>query len=112
MGQLDEPNVAVLLTGLRNVLRLLKVLPGAPEPVPPPVHLTQFLWLRSEHRGCWYPAIRAGERVAKDQLIGVIRDYWCEPLAEHRAPADGVALFVVTSLAINPTDPLTGIGAA
>jgi hypothetical protein len=112
VGQLDEPNVAVHLKGLRNVLRLLGVLSGKPEPVAPPSHMTQFVWLRSEHRGCWYPAVRAGERVAKGQLIGTIKDYWGDPVAEHRAPDEGVILFVVTSLAINPTDPLTGIGVA
>jgi predicted deacylase len=94
------------------VLRLLGVLAGQPEPVAPPSFMTQFVWLRSEHRGCWYPAVGAGERVAKGQLIGTIKDYWGDPLAEHRAPDDGVILFVVTSLAINPTDPLTGIGVA
>ena len=112
VGQLDEPSVAVLLKGLANVMRLLNVLPGEPEPVPPATVFTQFAWLRSEHRGCWYPAVRAGERVTQGQVIGVIRDYWGDPLAEHSAPAEGVVLFVVTSLAINPTDPLVGIGAA
>jgi predicted deacylase len=112
VGQLDEPSVAVHLNGLRNVLRLLGVLPGGPAAVPPPMYLTRFAWLRSEHRGCWYPAVRAGERVAQGQPVGVIRDYWGDVLAEHPAPADGVVLFVVTSLAINPTDPLTGIGVA
>ncbi len=110
-GQLDEPSVAVHLKGLRNVLRMLGVLPGTPEPVPPATHLTQFVWLRSEHTGCWYPAVRAGERVSKGEVVGVIKDYWGDLLVEHRAPATGVVLFVVTSLAINPTDPLLGVGA-
>lgn len=72
----------------------------------------QFVWLRSEHTGCWYPAVRSGERVSKGQVVGVIMDYWGDVLVEHRAPASGVTLFVVTSLAINPTDPLLGVGTA
>ncbi len=111
VGQLDEPSVTLHLKGLRNVLRLLGVLPGKPEPVPPATHFTQFAWLRSEHTGCWYPSVRGGERVTQGQLVGVIKDYWGDLLAEQRAPASGVVLFVVTSLAINPTDPLVGIGA-
>lgn len=111
VGQLAEGSVALHLNGLRNVLRLLGVLPGAPEAVRPATHFSQFVWLRSEHSGCWYPSVRAGERVRQGQVIGVIRDYWGELLVEHRAPTSGVALFVVTSLAINPTDPLLGIGA-
>jgi predicted deacylase len=111
VGQLDEGNVAILLRGVRNVLRLLGVTPGAPEPAPALHVMTQFVWLRSEHAGCWYPSVRAGEHVTAGQVIGVIKDYWGDVLVEHRAPASGVVIFVVTSLAINPTDPLVGIGA-
>lgn len=111
VGQLDEASVAVHLKGLHNVLRVLAVLPGTPDPAPPPVNFTQFVWLRSEHTGCWYPSVRAGQRVTEGQVVGVIRDYWGDLLVEHRAPAPGTVLFVVTSLAINPTDPLLGVGA-
>ncbi len=112
VGQLDDGSVAVLMKGVLNVLRLLGVLPGARDLVPPPTVLKQFTWLRSEHRGCWYPAVRAGARVTQGQAVGVIKDYWGDVVAEHRSPANGVVLFVVTSLAINPTDPLMGIGVA
>ena len=110
VGQLDEGNVAILLRGARNVLRLLGVTPGTPEPMPPANFMSKFVWLRSEHTGCWYPSVRDGERVTEGQIIGVIKSYWGDVVAEHRAPASGVVLFVVTSLAINPTDPLVGIG--
>ncbi len=112
VGQLDEASVAILTKGILNVLRLLNVLPGARDLVPAPTSLKQFPWLRSEHRGCWYPAVRAGARVTQGQVVGVIKDYWGDVVAEHHAPATGVVLFVATSLAINPTDPLMGIGVA
>ncbi len=112
VGQLDEGSVAILMRGVRNVLRLLGVTPGVSEPVPPLNIMTKFVWLRSEHAGCWYPAVRAGEHVTEGQMIGVIKNYWGDVLVEHRAPAGGVVIFVVTSLAINPIDPLVGIGVA
>jgi hypothetical protein len=111
-GVLDEANVALLTRGVRNVLQHLGVLAGAPAAAASPAVHTRFAWLRSEHAGCWYPAVRAGDAVVEGQTIGEIRDYWGERLAEHRAPATGVVLFVVTSLAINPGDPLLGVGAA
>lgn len=111
-GVLDEASVAVLASGVRRVLGHLGVLPEPP-PSPAPVEVfRRFVWVRAEHRGCWYPGVRAGDRVVDGQLLGVIRDYWGDPLVEHRAPAAGLVLFVVTSLAINPSDPLVGIGAA
>lgn len=111
VGQLEERDVAILLRGVRNVLRLLGVVPGAPDPAPPPTRLSRFVWLRSEQAGCWYPLVRAGDRVSEGQTIGAIKDYWGDVLAEYKAPASGMVIFVVTSLAINPTDPLIGIGA-
>jgi hypothetical protein len=112
LGQLDETSVTVHLGGLRNVLRLLGVLPGAPETAVAATHFTRFVWLRSEHAGCWYPSVRAGQQAIEGEVMGEIRDYWGDVLAVHRAPVSGVVLFVVTSLAINPTDPLVGLGAA
>jgi predicted deacylase len=110
VGQLDEASVGILSRGLDNVLRLLGVRSGKPEPVPPARYMNQFAWLRSEHVGCWYPAVRAGDHVDVDDVVGTIKDYWGEPVVDVRAPAGGVVLFIVTSLAINPTDPLVGIG--
>ncbi|MDR7544191.1 MAG: M14 family metallopeptidase [Armatimonadota bacterium] len=110
LGQLDEESVAIHLRGVHSVLRMLRVLPGSPQPVSSPVRLSRFDWLRAEQAGCWYPAVRPGEQVKAGQAVGVIRDYWGEVLADYRVPADGVVLFVVTSLAINPGDPLAGIG--
>jgi len=112
VGQLEEPDVAILVRGVRNVLRLLGVVPGAPEPAAPPTRLARFVWARSEHTGCWYPSVRAGDRVNEGERIGVIKDYWGDVLAEHKAPASGVVIFIVTSLAITPNDPLIGVGAS
>ena len=52
-----------------------------------------------------------GQHVEKGQPVGVVRDYFGDTLAEHRAPASGVVLFMVTSLAINEGDPLLAVGA-
>jgi hypothetical protein len=110
LGRLDEASVGVLSRGLRNVLRHLRVLPGELEAVPAATYMDQFAWLRAEHRGCWYPAVRAGQRVDADDVVGVIKDYWGEPIVEIRSPAGGIVLFIVTSLAINPADPLIAVG--
>jgi predicted deacylase len=68
--------------------------------------------MTSAHTGCWYPAVRAGQQVEEGQPLGELRDYFGEPLAQITAPAEGVVLFRVTSLAIDAGDPLLAIGAA
>lgn len=97
--------------GLNRLMRHLKMIPGsAPETVPTTL-LERFLWLRSEHEGFWYPATAVNERVKAGQNLGVIKDYEGRVLQTAVSPADGVVLFLVSSLAINHNDPLLAVGA-
>jgi predicted deacylase len=104
-------NVALLTDGLRRVLRYLAMVGGgAPEPLPSTL-LERFLWLRSEHEGFWYPGVAVGEEVKAGQELGRITDYEGRVLQQAISPADGCVLFIVSSLAINVTDPLLAVGA-
>jgi predicted deacylase len=71
-----------------------------------------YPWVRAEHTGCWYPAVRAGEMVREGQRMGIINGYFGNPVAEYSAPADGMVLLLTTSLAMNAGDPLFGLGVA
>jgi hypothetical protein len=73
--------------------------------------LKEFIWLRSEHDGFWYPAVEVGEHVQQGQVLGVVKDVWGNLLQTAQASADGAILFLVSSLAINKGDPLLSIGA-
>ena len=97
--------------GLNRLMRHLKMIPGnAPETVPTTL-LERFLWLRSEHEGFWYPATAVNDRVKAGQNLGVIRDCEGNVLQTAVSSADGVVLFLVSSLAINHNDPLLAVGA-
>jgi uncharacterized protein len=109
-GQLDPAATEVHSRGLQNVLYELGILPGTPAPAEPTVLLRQSHWMTSPHSGCWYPAVRAGQQVEQGQPLGQLRDYFGEPLAQVVAPAEGVVLFRVTSLAVDAGDPLLAIG--
>jgi predicted deacylase len=111
VGQLDPAEQAVHSRGLQNVLRALGIVPGAPEAVEPTTLLRTFHVLTSEHAACWYPAVRAGDTVGQGQALGELRDYFGDILAQISAPLAGVVLYRVTSLAVDPGDPLVGIGA-
>src|SRR5215212_2704840 len=69
VGQLDSAAVEIHSCGLQNVLRALEIVPGTPEPVEPSVLLRTFKVVTSEHAGCWYALVRAGETVAQGQLL-------------------------------------------
>jgi predicted deacylase len=92
-------------------MRNLKMIPGGtPEPVPFTL-LERFLWLRSDHAGSWYPAVAVNEAVKAGQNLGCVKDCEGYVLQTAVSPADGVILFMVSSLAINQTDPLLAVGA-
>lgn len=104
-------DVALHTNGLNRLMRHLSMIPGgASEPVPYKL-LEQFLWLRSEHEGFWYPAVAVNETVKANQNLGCIKDCEGRVLQIAKSPAEGVVLFIVSSLAINQTDPLLAVGA-
>jgi uncharacterized protein len=97
--------------GLNRLMRHLKMIPGAaPEPVPFTL-LERFLWLRSDHAGFWYPAVAVNDAVKAGQNLGCVKDCEGHMLQTAISPADGIVLFIVSSLAINKTDPLLAVGA-
>ena len=111
-GQLDEETVRLLVHGCTNVGRHLGILPGLPVRSGPLTVFCRYPWVRAAHSGCWYPAVRIGEKVHQGQLAGVIKDYFGNVIAEYPAPDEGMVLLLATSLAMNVGDPLFGLGVA
>jgi predicted deacylase len=110
-GIWTREDVAAHTNGLDRLLRHLQMVPGAsPEPLPFTL-LEQFLWLRSDHQGFWYPAVPVGAAVEAGQDLGRVTDCEGRVLQTAVSPAGGRVLFIVTALAINRTDPLLAVGA-
>jgi uncharacterized protein len=110
-GIWTEEDVRAHTDGLDRLMRHLKMIDGPP---PPPVActlLSRFLWRRSDHDGFWYPAVAVNDEVTAGQQLGVVKDWEGRILQRATAEADGRVLFVVSSLAINRTDPLLAVGA-
>jgi predicted deacylase len=103
--------VADHTNGLQRLMRHLKMISGpAPEPTPFTL-LEQFLWLRSDHEGFWYPQVSVGENVRAGQELGYVKDWEGNVLQTGLSPDKGTVLFIVSSLAIHENDPLFAVGA-
>lgn len=110
-GIWTREHVADHTNGLERLMRHLKMLDGgAPDPAAYTL-LDKFLWLRSEHDGFWYPAVDVNDVVEQGQDLGAVTDWEGRVLQRAISPADGRVLFIVSSLAINDTDPLLAVGA-
>jgi predicted deacylase len=105
-----ESAVGALEDGCRRVMQHLGMRDEAPPPATAPRVIDAFEWSRSPAAGCWYPAVKAGQKVSAGDPLGVVTDLLGAPLHEARSTVDGTVLFAVTSLAINDGDPLVGIG--
>ena len=97
--------------GLNRLMRHLKMTPGGTPDKVPVTLLERFLWLRSDHEGFWYPGVAVNDRVKAGQNLGLVKDCEGQVLQTAISPADGIVLFIVSSLAINRTDPLLAVGA-
>ena len=109
-GQLEEAATSMLVEGVRNVLRHLKMLPGEPSP-PRSRVVGKFIWSRASQDGWWQPAVAAGDEVGEGRLLGTLSNLYGDVLEELYAPRDGVVLFLTTSPAVSTGGPLLGLGA-
>jgi predicted deacylase len=106
-----KDQVELHVNGLYRVLHQYGMLDG---PAPAKISYTlldNFIWMRSEAEGFWYPAIEVGAKVKKGQNLGYIKDAWGNVLQEVTCQGVGDVLFLVSSLAINKGDPLLAYGA-
>lgn len=108
-GLLEDGALQTHLSGLRNVMRHIGILPGAVDHAEAITLLTEFHWVTSEHTGLFYADVVPGDRVTRGQRIGETRDYFGSRLAEVASPGDGIVLFTVTTPATNPGDPLFSV---
>ena len=105
-----EDEVKQYYTGVMNVLKFLKVLPGELENVCEVTYLDRMLGGSALATGCWYPLIEPAQMVKKDQKLGEIRDFFGNVLAEYFAPQDAIVLHVISSLPVEEGDPVYALG--
>lgn len=113
LGLLKENMVKIHYQGVRNVLIGLNMITGQIDKVNKmnQVKLERFLRLRSQYDGIFYPNIRPGQRIKKDEVLAKITDYRSEKeLAIFNAEEDGVVLWVIASPAVKQGDALMAIG--
>jgi hypothetical protein len=81
---------------LRNVLRHLRMLPGAVTDYGPLTYFSNFAWVNATRGGLFQAAARCGQRLSKGDLLGRYYDAHGDVVEEVRSPHSGVVL------AINP----------
>ena len=102
-GILNLDDAKVHLTGILNVLVKLGMLEGEIVNTVKRVFLERQGAIFSEAAGMWYPFVKLDQMVIKDEIIGEVRDYFGNHLADVKSPSDGKVIVIRTS-------PSVGVG--
>jgi predicted deacylase len=109
-GTVEPQDVAALVDGSLSVMRHLKMLDGAPQPVQSPVWVEKIAGITSEVTGIFTPLVKRGTYVAQGAKVGYVTDYLGRPLADARAPEAGIVLFIRAVPSMTKGETIANIG--
>lgn len=106
-GTLDDGDVQIHLTGIRNVMRRLGMIDGAPEPPPGPrVLARERVLVRATRAGLLRLKVRIGDTIAAGQEVAEVCNLFGEVVERVRAPGAGLAGLVWAHKVVHSGDPI------
>ncbi|MGH9383449.1 MAG: succinylglutamate desuccinylase/aspartoacylase family protein [Vicinamibacterales bacterium] len=109
-GTVESDDVQALVNGTLNVMRHLKMLPGAASKVDNPVWIARLTDVPSEAGGIFYPLVKRGTYVDAGMKIGYVTDFVGRIVYEARAKTAGVVLYIRAVPSISAGDPIASVG--
>jgi len=109
-GTVETDDLNALVNGCLNVMRYLKMLPGAPAVIEHPVWIEKVVTLASEQTGIFYPLVKRGTYVEQGMKVGYVTDYFGKTIFEARAPVAGVVLYVCAVPSMTKGATIANIG--
>src|SRR5712664_1497426 len=109
-GTVETDDVAALVQGTRNVMRLLKMLPGTPHAIDHPVWIKALGEVISPVDGIFYPLVKRDTYVEAGRKLGDVTDYFGKVIFEARAPVSGVILHICAVPSMKKGDNIANIG--
>src|SRR6266496_910793 len=109
-GMVEAQDIDALVNGCLSVMRLLKILPGTATRVDHPVWIEKAVTISSDHPGIFSPRVDRGDYVEAGMKIGLLTDYLGKTIAEPKAPATGVVLYVAALPSMRKGDTIANIG--
>jgi len=100
---IDNREIERACTGMRNVMKHLKMIEGSPEISVEHVFLEEMVNVATKKGGFIHPKVKLGQRVVKGEILATVTNFFGEEVEEVKSPIDGV----VTSI---PSTPLVGTG--
>lgn len=102
-GSKDAAHVTAVVAGLNNTLSRLGMRPKkapAPTLTAEPNYFIGTTSVPVNVTGIWYPRHSVGRNVEKNEVIGVVKDYFGKVIATVRSPVSGYALYGLAGLPV------------
>jgi predicted deacylase len=109
-GRTNAEDVDVLVEGVQNVMRHLKMLPGSVTPVEHPIWLARSTTLNSQYDGIFYPLALPEAYVSKGMTIGYLTDYVGNKIWDVPSPVSGVIIYIGAVPSMKKGDSIAVIG--
>ncbi|HSY50129.1 MAG TPA: M14 family metallopeptidase [Thermoanaerobaculia bacterium] len=109
-GTVETDDVEALTRGCFNVMRFLKMLPGAATPVESPVWIEKVESVNSDQTGIFYPLVKRGTFVAQGMRLGYVTDYVGKTILDAHAPVAGVVTFIRAVPSMTKGETIANIG--
>ena len=109
-GTVETDDLDALVNGCLNVMRYLKMLPGATIPIAHPVWIEKVVTIASEQTGIFYAQVKRGTYVQQGMRVGYVTDYLGKTIFEARAPVSGIVLYVCAIPSMTKGATIANIG--
>jgi predicted deacylase len=110
LGVPDEKSASLIVAGVENVLRYLKIAPGSARRLRKPVYLDPAPVLTSPETGLLYPHVKRDQTVKKGAILAHITDFFGKKIAEIKSPVAGKVLYIVATPPITKGQPIGCVG--
>jgi predicted deacylase len=106
LGSNAESWIALAENGVWNLMRHLGMVAGEVEVETGVVWLTDYQVVRSPATGMFQARVRDGYAIAEGGLLGVLVDFFGDPISDIRAPFSGVVNYVLGTPPVSEGEPL------
>jgi uncharacterized protein len=109
-GTTQAEDVDALMAGCWQVMRHLKILPGAVTPVEHPLWVGRYAVVASDRDGVFFPLVVPEAYVKQGTRLGYMTDYFGNKVWDVAAPLSGVVIYVGAVPSMKKGDNVAYIG--
>jgi predicted deacylase len=109
-GEMDEPSINLIVDGILNVMRGVKMMDETPHRVPDQMVIGTEYVVRPRHGGIFFPKIKPESKVSRGEVIGEIKNVFGETVEKLVSPGDGIILWYHFPPPVNSGDIIIKIG--